>query len=407
MRNLARHIAFRATQSQNAMVRIATAAVAISIAVAVITLSVIFGFKEQISTLVSSTVSDITISSPYANRQPESHPITDNDALRALILSVDEISHIERYIVRSGVVRGEQGAAGIVLKGIGTDADTSLITERLESGTMPRMEEARRKEILLSKSIASQIGATAGSRIELIILDNDTPRREVFKVCGVYRSALGETGAELALTDIRNLQKLNNWRASEISGYACKVHNSEFAEQCAHLVNLRLMYEYESDENICAVSAQEEYAVIFGWLETHDINATVILTIMLIVAIFNMVTALLILVLERTRMVGILKSLGMHNSMLRRIFTYRAVQIIARGMAIGNTLALVLLLLQKYLHIVKLDETGYFLSEVPVALGAGWIVGINLLFAAIIILAMYLATSIIGRIKVAEAIKYN
>ena len=120
-----------------------------------------------------------------------------------------------------------------------------------------------------------------------------------------------------------------------------------------------------------------------------------------------MVTALLILVLERTRMVGILKSLGMHNSMLRRIFTYRAVQIIARGMAIGNTLALVLLLLQKYLHIVKLDETGYFLSEVPVALGAGWIVGINLLFAAIIILAMYLATSIIGRIKVAEAIKYN
>ena len=407
MRNLARHIAFRATQSQNAMVRIATAAVAISVAVAVITLSVIFGFKEQISTLVSSTVSDITISSPYANRQPESHPITDNDALRALILSVDEISHIERYIVRSGVVRGEQGAAGIVLKGIGTDADTSLIAERLESGTMPRMEEARRKEILLSKSIASQIGATAGSRIELIILDNDTPRREVFKVCGVYRSALGETGAELALTDIRNLQKLNNWRASEISGYACKVHNSEFAEQCAHLVNLRLMYEYESDENICAVSAQEEYAVIFGWLETHDINATVILTIMLIVAIFNMVTALLILVLERTRMVGILKSLGMHNSMLRRIFTYRAVQIIARGMAIGNTLALVLLLLQKYLHIVKLDETGYFLSEVPVALGAGWIVAINLLFAAIIILAMYLATSIIGRIKVAEAIKYN
>ena len=407
MRNLVRHIASRETRSQNVMVHIATAAVAVSLAVVLVSLSVIFGFKEQISTLVSSTVSDITISSPYANRQPESHPITDNDALRALILSVDEISHIERYIVRSGVVRGEQGAAGIVLKGIGTDADTSLIAERLESGTMPRMEEARRKEILLSKSIASQIGATAGSRIELIILDNDTPRREVFKVCGVYRSALGETGAELALTDIRNLQKLNNWGASEISGYACKVHNSEFAEQCAHLVNLRLMYEYESDENICAVSAQEEHAVIFGWLETHDINATVILTIMLIVAIFNMVTALLILVLERTRMVGILKSLGMHNSMLRRIFTYRAVQIIARGMAIGNTLALVLLLLQKYLHIVKLDETGYFLSEVPVALGAGWIVGINLLFAAIIILAMYLATSIIGRIKVAEAIKYN
>lgn len=407
MRNLARHIAHRATQSQNAMVRIATAAVAISIAVAVITLSVIFGFKEQISTLISSTVADITISSPYAKRQPELHPITDNDSLRTLILSVGEVSHIERYILRSGVVRGEQGAAGIALKGIGTEADTSLIAERLESGTMPRIEEARRKEILLSKSIASQIGATAGSRIELLILENDTPRREVFKVCGVYRSALGETGAELALTDIRNLQKLNNWEPSQITGYGCRVHNSEFAEQCAELINLRLMYEYEGDENIGAVSAQEEHAVIFGWLETHNINAAVILTIMLIVAIFNMVTALLILVLERTRMVGVLKSLGMQNSMLRRIFTYRAIQIIAKGVVIGNTLALAMLLLQKYLHIVKLDETGYFLSEVPVSLGAGWIVGINLLFVAIIVVAMYLATSIVSRIKVAEAIKYN
>lgn len=167
------------------------------------------------------------------------------------------------------------------------------------------------------------------------------------------------------------------------------------------------MYEYEGDENIGAVSAQEEHAVIFGWLETHNINAAVILTIMLIVAIFNMVTALLILVLERTRMVGVLKSLGMQNSMLRRIFTYRAIQIVAKGVVIGNTLALAMLLLQKYLHIVKLDETGYFLSEVPVSLGAGWIVGINLLFVAIIVVAMYLATSIVSRIKVAEAIKYN
>ena len=407
MRNLARHIAQRATQSQNAMVRIATAAVATSIAVAVITLSVIFGFKEQISALISSTVSDITISNPYAKRQPEVYPITDSDSLRNFILSVDEIAHIERYIVRSAIVRGGQGATGIALKGIGTEADLSLIADRLESGNMPKMEEARRKEILLSKSVASQIGATAGSRIELLILDDDTPRREVFKVCGVYRSTLGETGAELALTDLRNLQKLNNWEPSQISGYACRVHNNDFAEICADFINMQLAYKYEGDENLCAVSAQEEYAEIFGWLATHDINAIVILTIMLIVAIFNMVTALLILVLERTRMVGVLKSLGMQNRTLRQIFTYRAMQIIATGAIIGNLLALALLLLQRYLHIVKLDETGYFLSEVPISLDARWIIGLNLLFITIIIAAMYIATAIVGRIKVAEAIKYN
>ena len=407
MRNLARHIAFRATQSQNAMVRIATAAVATSVAVAIITLSVIFGFKEQISALISTSVSDVTISSPYSKRQPESNPITDNDSLRSFLLSIRGVDHLERYIVRSAVVRGENGAAGIILKGIGIDAATASIAERLESGIMPRIEEARRKEILFSQSIASQIGATTDSRIELLLLDNDTPRREVFKVCGIYRSALGETGAALALTDIRNLQKLNGWESSQISGYACRLFNNAFAEECADLINLRLMYEYQGEESLYAVSAQEEYSNIFGWLKTHDINAVVILTIMLIVAIFNMVTALLILVLERTRMVGILKSLGMQNRMLRRIFTYRAMQIIGVGAIIGNAVALTILLLQRYLHIVKLDETGYFLSEVPVALGAGWIIGINLLFITIIIVAMYLATSIVARIKVAEAIKYN
>ena len=407
MRNLARHIAHNATSSQNMMVHIATAAVAVSIAVVVISLSVIFGFKEQISTLVSGTVADITISSPYAKRQPESNPINENEALRDLLVSTKNIDHIERYALRSGVIRGERGAVGIALKGIGADADTSLIAERLEGGEMPRIEEARRKDILLSESVAEQIGASTNSRVELLLLEGDTPRREVFKVCGVYRSALGEAGATLALTDIRNVQKLNSWEQTQISGYACRVQDNNLAEATADIINLRLMHEYEGEENLYAISSQEQHPEIFGWLETHDVNATVIITIMLIVAIFNMVTALLILVLERTRMVGILKSMGMQNRTIRQIFTHRATRIIATGIAIGNTLAIILLLLQKHLHLVKLDETGYFLSEVPVTLGAGWIVAINALFIAIILVATHLATSIVERIKVAEAIKYS
>ena len=272
---------------------------------------------------------------------------------------------------------------------------------------MPRIEDSRRKEILLSKSIAEKIGASTNSRVELLLLDGETPRRELFKVCGIYRSALGETGAELALTDIRNVQKLNGWEPSQISGYACRVYDNDAAYQTADIVNLRLMHEYEGEDSLYAISAKEQHSVIFGWLETHDVNATVIITIMLVVAIFNMVTALLILVLERTRMVGILKSMGMQNSSIRQIFTSRAARIIATGIARGNALAVALLLLQKHLHLVKLDETGYFLSEVPVSLGVGWIVAINIVFVAIILVATHLATSIVGRIKVAEAIKYN
>jgi lipoprotein-releasing system permease protein len=211
----------------------------------------------------------------------------------------------------------------------------------------------------------------------------------------------------LALTDIRNVQKLNGWEPSQISGYACRLQDSESATHTAEAINQRLFYEYEGEENLIAESSREQHADIFGWLETHDINAVVILTIMLVVAIFNIVTALLILILERTRMVGTLKSLGMQNRTLRQIFLYRAARIILRGIIIGNLLALTLLLLQKYLHIVELDESGYFLSEVPVSLGAGWMVAINILFTIIILAVTYLATSIVGRIKVADAIKYN
>ena len=407
MKSLVRHIATRGTSSKNMMVHIATAAVAVSIAVAVISLSVIFGFKEQITSLVSAVTSDITISNPQSQRQPEHHPINDSDTLRNLILSDANVSYIERYAIRNGIVRGKEGAAGIMLRGIDKDADIGLFSERLESGSTPRFEEARRKEVLLSQSLASQIGASTDSRIEIIIIEGDTPRRELFKVCGIYRSALGEEGSALALTDIRNVQKINGWLPSQITGYACRLDNSDLSIESADILNLRLLHEYEGEENIAATSSQELHADIFGWLETHDINATVIRSIMLIVAIFNVVTALLILVLERTRMVGTLKSLGMQNKTLRRIFTYQAAQIIIRGAVIGNIVAMVLLLAQRYLHIVKLDESGYFLSEIPVSLGAGWIVAINILFIAIILTITHIATAIVGRIKVADAIKYS
>ena len=407
MKSLARHIALRGTSSKNMMVHIATSAVAVSIAVVIISLSVIFGFKEQISALVSGTVADITISSPYGKRQPELHPINDNESLLNILSSTGNIAHTERYAVRSCVVRGEEGAMGIALKGIGAEADTAIFAERMVEGALPRIEEARRKEILLSQSVAEKIGAKCNGRVELLMLEGDTPHREVFKVCGIYRSALGETGAELALSDIRNVQKLNGWEPSQISGYACRLYDTDLSGQSTDIINLRLMHEYEGEENLAAVSSREEHADIFGWLETHDVNATVILTIMLVVAIFNMVTALLILVLERTRMVGTLLSLGMQQSTIRRIFTYRAAQIIAVGMVVGNALAIALLLLQQHFHLVKLDETGYFLAEVPVSLEWGWMVAINILFATIIIVITHLATAIVGRIKVADAIKYN
>jgi lipoprotein-releasing system permease protein len=411
MKRLAWFIAKREREenksSQNIMVHIATAAVAVSIAVIVITLAIIYGFKAEISSLISGFAADVTISNPYGKRQPENYPILDSKALQEIISSDRNICQAERYALRNAIIRGGSGASGIVLKGVGNDADISLFAKRVVSGALPQLEGARRKEILLSQSLASQIGASTDSRIEIVIMEDSTPRREVFKVCGVYNPIFGEEGGALALTDIRNVQKLNNWSAEQISGYACRLYDSALAAPCADVTNMRLANEYEGDEDIAAISADEEYATIFGWLETHDINATVILSIMLIVAIFNIITALLILVLERTQMVGTLKSLGMPNKTIRRIFTHHTAHITLRGVVAGDIIAISLLLIQKQFHLIKLDESGYFLPEIPVSIDAGWVVVTNIVFISIIIAVTHLATSIVGRIKVADAIRYS
>lgn len=389
------------------MVHIATVAVAVSIAVVIVSVAVMQGFRSEITRLVSGSVADISVMDFNSMRQAEAYPITDNEPLRSILISTPNIAKIERYAMRGVIIRTKGGAKGIALKGIDSSADLSLYNTRLTEGILPRFEASRYKEIAIAESIAKSLGIGTGSRVEIILLEEGTPRRELFKVCGIYRSALGEVGAKIALTDIRNVQKLNGWEPSQITGYALHCTLSEMADNTSAEINARLLHEYEGEESVAAISSQENHIDIFSWLETHDINAMVILSIMLIVAIFNMATALLILVLERTRMIGTLKGLGMTNRQIRKIFTYRSVGVMLRGLIAGNIVAIVLLLVQRYLHLIKLDEAGYFLTEVPVTLDVWYIVGINLLFVAVIASVMHLSTRVVQKIKVADAIKFQ
>lgn len=409
--NLPRYIANRTAadsrSSQGVMLHIATAAVAVSIAVMVISLAVIAGFRNNISRLMSDMVADITLCDINSLRQAQRYPISDNNLLRDLLRSTQGVASIEPFILQSGVIRSNSGAAGFMLKGVTDTANLDLFRERLHEGAMLRFEEGRRKEILLPAAMAARLEVEANDRIELLFMEGDTPHREVFKVCGSYNSVLGDVGADLILTDIRNLRKINGWNDSQITGYAIRLHAPSEAKMVSDIINLNLMREYDGEESLTAISSEESHAAIFSWLETHDVNAAVILTIMLIVAIFNMVTAILILVLEQTRMIGILKSLGMTSRALRRLFTYRALRILVAGLAWGNGIALALALLQKHLHIIKLDESGYLLSEVPIALDVWSIIGVNALFVAVVMMVVYFATAIVSRIEIADSIKYE
>lgn len=404
---IANRTAKATTSTQSTMVRIATSAVAVSITVMLVTLAVVLGFKKEISTTISDLSSDITITDLSALYGAEVRPIKKSESLDKVLSLTEGITEVSGYAMRGGVVRSEDGAIGIVIKGIASFDSSSTIARTITSGTLPRTEKSRYKELLLPAKVATELNVEVGQRVEILTMgNNQIPGRDIFKVCGIY-NAMGDTPITIALADIRNVQKLNGWASDTFSGFEIDVADELSVEQVAEQLNWNIFEHFEGTENLSAVAASELYANIFAWLQTHDINAVVIIVIMFIVALFNMVTALLILLFERTRMVGILKSLGMDNRSVRKIFLYQAARIVGKGVAIGNCVAIALIILQKYTGVIKLDASAYFVSAVPVNIGVVEILIINTIFAAAILSLLFVATAIVARIEPAESVKYE
>ena len=404
---IANRTAKTVTSTQSTMVKIATSAVAVSIAVMVVTLAVVFGFKKEIFATLSDLSADITITDLSGLYGAEVRPIKKSESLERILSETEGITSVDTYAMRGAVIRSDNNSTGIVLKGISRFESAPAITRAIISGTAPRIEENRYKELLLPEKIAEELNIGVGDRVELLTLNNSTlPDRDIFKVCGLY-SSMGDMPITLAFTDIRNVQKINRWDADTFSGFEIDVAEGYSVEKVADALNWNIFEKFEGTENLSAVAASELYANIFAWLQTHDVNAVVIVVIMFVVALFNMVTALLILLFERTRMVGILKSLGMNNGNIRKIFLYQAARIVGKGLAIGNSAAILLIIIQKYTGIIKLDASAYFVSHVPVSIGIVEILIINTIFAAAILSLLFVATAIVSRIEIAESVKYE
>lgn len=394
--------------SQSVMTHVAATAVAVSIAVMILTVAVIFGFRREMGTLVSRFAADVTVADLRALRASESLPVADSERVRGIIRSADRSARIEAYAVRGGAIRSERAMTGMILKGVESPEGTALFADVLAEGALPRFDESRRKEVLISRSCADALGIATDARVELLFIENDgSPRRELFKVCGIYDTGLGDEQAALLLTDIRNVRKINGWDSDMITGYEVRTDDFDRADLLADAINRDLFELCDSDDNLSAVSARTLHSEIFNWLGTHDVNAAVIVTIMFVVALFNMITALLILVFERARMIGILKTLGMDNGGIRRIFLCRAATLVARGLLWGNVIGIGLALLQRYTHIVKLDAEGYNVASVPIDLDAGRIAATDIGFAAAILLLLTAVTTIVSRIRPSDTIKYE
>lgn len=399
-----------ASDKPNVMVRIATASVAIGVAVMIVTMAVVMGFKEEIARKMSGFTSHVQLTYIRSSNSLESAPIQRSENIEEMIRSMEGFRAMSVYALKGGVIKSNEGVAGLVLKGVDGDYDYSFFAEALVEGVLPRVADSvRYKDILLPKVVADRLNLAVGDRVEMLFVESDAlPRRDRFKVCGLFSTGMDEMDKTLALTDIRNVQRLSGWDEQTISGYEISVSDFSHIEEFADTLNNNLLFEGGDDAtNLVAMSVKQLYGTLFNWLKTHDINALVIIIIMIVVALFNMMSALLIMVLERTRMVGVLKALGMDNSSLQRIFLYQASFLVVRGMVWGNVVGIGICLLQKWTHILKLDAAGYMLSEVPIALDWWWLAALNIGSLAIIVLTLTLPTRIISSVRPEEAMRYE
>ena len=408
---IARRIARPSEENRpGVMVRTAAAAVALSLSVMLVSMAVIVGFKREVSRKIVGFASHVEVTDIRSVRSMESYPIRRSGELDRLIAGQPGCRAAVPYAVKGGIVRTGDGMQGVALKGIGPEYDTHFLEETLIEGELPRVgDTVRTKELLISRSVARKLKLRPGDKVEMLFIESDaTPRRDRFKVSGIYFSGMAELDDRLAVTDIRNVRRLTGWENGEVSGYELMLDEGTDRELFTRALNRALLYsDLEEVENLTASSIEQRYPTLFDWLRTHDVNAAVILTIMLIVALFNMISVLLILVLERTRMIGLLKALGMTDGQLQRLFLCRAAFIILKGMAWGNAVALLFCLGQRYGHFLKLDAAGYLLSEVPIAVEWSWWLGVNLGAAAVILLLLTLPTYLVSYVRPDESIRYE
>ncbi|MEG1983080.1 MAG: FtsX-like permease family protein [Alistipes sp.] len=408
---IARRIARSSAENRpGVMVRIAALSVALSMTVMILALAVIMGFKEEITRKVVGFAADAELTDIRSVNSLESQPIVLHPQVEALIRQSPDFASMSPYGSKGGILKTADAMQGVLLKGVDGTYDWSFLEEHLVSGTLPRVGDSiRTKDVLLAQRVADHLQLKVGDKIEMLFIEPATaPRRDRFKISGLYDSGMAEMDNLIMMTDLRNVQRLSGWQEDQVSGYEIRVKDFSQVGAFASKLNEQLLYtDIEDAENLAVNSVVQLYPYLFDWLRTHDVNAMVILVIMLVVALFNMASVLLILVLERTRMIGLLKALGMTNGGLQRLFLYRASFIVIRGVIWGNVVGLTLCLIQKYFHVMKLDATGYLLSEVPISLDWAWWLTLNVGVVAVIILLLTLPTAIISSIKPDESIRYN
>ncbi len=387
------------------IIKIAIAAIAIGMVMMIVSVATGIGLQQKIREKVSAFNGHIIISN-YDNNQSEATltPISKNQKFYPKFNSVAGISHIQAIATKAGIIRTEKAFEGIIFKGVGTDYQWSNIKEYLVAGRLPNLSSHLNSEVVISQFLADRLQLKVGDAFNTFFIkenQNQLPNIRRFKITGIFNSGFQEFDAAYIIGDIRHIQRINKWTSNEIGAFEIFVQDFNQIQVVGDEV-----YQ-QTPSNLDSKTIIEKYSYIFDWLQLFDFNIIVILGVMIVVATINMVVALLVLILERTQMIGILKALGANNWSVRKIFLYNAFYLILRGLLWGNGIGIGVLLIQKYFGVIQLNPENYYVNQAPVYFNLGYIAALNLLTIAVCFLVLLIPSYIITKISPIKAIRYE
>lgn len=388
--------------------RIAIVAVAISVSAMLISVSVARGFQKAIAMRATLFVGHVQVVNLDGNASLEQVPITRNAVLEADLRKIHSLRALQCFALKGGVIKTQESMQGCVVKGVDESMDWSLLDPFIVRGRCPNFRAPNGvKEAIIPEAIATRLNLDTGQRLTVYFVQ-DPPRVRQFNIVGVFSTQLTDFDARYVFAHLSHLQRVNGWDSTQIGGYELHVQGMGDADGAVEAAFDAVNDNLEREGKLLRiVDVRDKYASLFGWLDLQDVNVAVLLTVLLAVAGVNMITALLILILERTRMIGLLKALGARNRQLRTIFIMQAAHILLWGLLIGNIIGCGLIAAQQRWVFVKLNPEDYYIDHVPVLLSVPLVLAVNAVTIIVTVAMMLGPSGIIAKMNAGESARFE
>jgi lipoprotein-releasing system permease protein len=398
-------------QLSRPIVRISVLGIVLGLAVMILAVAIVTGFQNEIKAKLIGFNSHIQISNYDNNVSAEPKPISRIQPFLTALKSDPDIRHIEVYATKNGIVKTKTDNEGILLKGVSADYDWSFLNTNFVEGKAFVLNDTVSKNIVISKYLSDKLNFKLNDKMIIYFivdrfdslgnkLRTETAAKD-FYISGIYETGLEDVDKTLVLSDIRRIQKMNGWSEDEVAGFEISINDYKKIDDIGYEIDALI------GQGLVAQTIKQTNPAIFSWLDMMDMNAIIVLVLMVVVAGINMMSALLILILERTNMIGILKAMGAGNGSIQKIFLYNAVYLIGKGMLWGNLLGISIALIQKYFGIFKLDPTAYYISQIPINFSLLHILLLNAGTLVCCILMLIIPSFIISKITPVKAIRFS